>query len=169
MMIIDTASSRIACIAAEHGHSVRISWAEGRHAGTTSLIDLTPEILTHRIYRPLRANAELFSSVHVVGEGSAIAWGEHGAIEMAAAALEKLASEAMTPADFSAFLARNRLTLDAAASQLGVSRRLVAYYAKERSVPRHIALACAYLDGRLRADAMAEARAARLPRQWAAE
>jgi hypothetical protein len=169
MMIIDTYSARIASVAAAEGRSVRASWAEGRHAGMTCVIDLTPEILTHKIYRPLRANAELFGAVRVVAEGSAIAWGEPGAIEMTAATLERLVSEAMTPADFSAFLARNRLTLDAAASQLGVSRRLVAYYAKERSVPRHIALACAYIDSRMRTDAMAEARAAPFPRQWAAE
>ena len=52
----------------------------------------------------------------------------------------------MTPADFSAFLERHALSLDAAAAELGISRRLVAYYAKEREVPRYIALACAYLD-----------------------
>ena len=44
------------------------------------------------------------------------------------------------------FSTRNNLSLDAAAGQLGISRRLVAYYAKNRPVPRYIALACKYLE-----------------------
>jgi lambda repressor-like predicted transcriptional regulator len=52
----------------------------------------------------------------------------------------------MTNADFAGFLKRNGLSLDAAAIQLGVSRRLVAYYAKDRPVPRYIALACKAIE-----------------------
>src|SRR5208337_4934684 len=33
--------------------------------------------------------------------------------------------------------------------QLGISRRLVAYYSSKRQVPRYIALACRYLDREL--------------------
>ena len=41
---------------------------------------------------------------------------------------------------------RNGYTFDSVAAELGISRRLAAYYAKEREIPRHIALACHYLD-----------------------
>lgn len=63
--------------------------------------------------------------------------------------VERLACEGMEPSEFSAFLKRHHLTFDAAAAQLGPSRRLIAYYASERRAPRHVALACAFLDSRL--------------------
>ena len=88
-------------------------------------------------------------------DGAAIAWGDGSAIDVAATTIESLAEEAMTPDDFAEFLRRNRLSFNSAAAQLGISRRLVAYYAKERAIPRHIALACAYLEGtKAHADAM---------------
>ena len=55
----------------------------------------------------------------------------------------------MTSADFRAWLERHKFTYDAAAAQLGISRRLVAYYASKRHVPRYIALASRYLDSEL--------------------
>jgi hypothetical protein len=136
----------IACILAQDEYRVAVSWSGGVYAGTTIEIDLAPVILLYKIYKPLRDDPTLFKSVHVTAMGSAIAWGEDEAIDMAAATLERLADETMTAGDFRAFLDRHRLTLDAAAGQLGVSRRLVAHYAKGRSIPRYIALACAYLD-----------------------
>ncbi|HUJ83957.1 MAG TPA: MucR family transcriptional regulator, partial [Candidatus Acidoferrales bacterium] len=87
-----------------------------------------------------------FQTVHIVEGGAAIAWGDGDEIDIAATTVERLADESMTPADFSAFLQRHSLSFDAAAAQLGISRRLVAYYVKEREIPRYIALACAYLD-----------------------
>ncbi|MBV8746324.1 MAG: hypothetical protein JO134_14905 [Xanthobacteraceae bacterium] len=52
----------------------------------------------------------------------------------------------MSSADFRAWLERHNFTYDAAAAQLGISRRLVAYYASKRDLPRYIVLACRYLD-----------------------
>jgi hypothetical protein len=43
-------------------------------------------------------------------------------------------------------LDRHGLTLDAAGAVLGISRRQVAYYAKDRPIPRLVALACAGYD-----------------------
>ena len=65
---------------------------------------------------------------------------------MGAATIEQLAEEAMTNEDFAAFLKRSKLTFEGAAGELGISRRLVAYYATNRPVPRYIALACRYID-----------------------
>ncbi len=50
---------------------------------------------------------------------------------MAATAVERLAEEAMTNAELEAWLAA-----------LGLGRRMVIYYAKDRTIPRYIALAC---------------------------
>ena len=109
-------------------------------------MDLAPLIFSKKIFAPLRDDESLFRTVHVVEAGAAIAWGDGGAIDVAATTIESLADETMTPADFAEFLRRNGLSFDSAAAQLGISRRLVAYYAKERAIPRYIALACAYLE-----------------------
>lgn len=135
---------RIASISAREKFAVAVRWLDGRE----QVVDLAPDIFTYKFYRPLRDDAELFKSVHVTCDGSAIAWGEDE-IDMPATSVERLASEGMEPSDFSAFLKRHHLTFDAAAAQLGLSRRLIAYYASERRAPRHVALACAFLDSRL--------------------
>ena len=119
------------------------SWAFARNDRDD---DLAPHVLTFALYRPLRENRELFETVHVAADGAAIAWGPGEEIDMPATAIERLATDAMSNGDFAAFLTRNNLSLDAAAGQLGISRRLVAYYAKNRPVPRYIALACRYLE-----------------------
>jgi hypothetical protein len=46
--------------------------------------------LTYKIYRPLHDNPELFKSVHLTADGTAIAWGD---IDMAATTIERLAEE----------------------------------------------------------------------------
>lgn len=139
---------RLGTVSPHTGWAVAVTWCAGSREGRRETVDLAPMIFAFRHYRPLRDDPDLFKTVRLAADGTAIAWGE-GAVDMAATTLERLAEETMTPADFSAFLSRHRLTFDAAAAQLGISRRLVAYYAKERAVPRYIALACAYLDERL--------------------
>lgn len=135
---------RIASVAAIEPFMAEVRWANG----DSQTVDLAPDIFTYRFYAPLRDDAKLFASVRAVRNGSAIAWGENEEIDMPATAVERLASDVMEPADFSAFLKRNKLTYDAAAAQLGLSRRQVAYYASEKKAPRHVALACAFLERR---------------------
>jgi hypothetical protein len=120
---------------------VEVTWAEGNRRGRTDVVNLSPLIETHRFYRPLRNNAALFDTVHVVDNGEAVAWGDD-AIDMSADSIERLAEEAMTAEDFRAFLARNNLTQEAAAAILGRSRRRIAAYASEGGIPRIVALAC---------------------------
>jgi hypothetical protein len=103
-------------------------------------------IYSRKIFAPLRDDPLLFGAVHVVENGAAIAWGDDHRIDMAATTIEGMADEIMSSADFAEFLRRHSFSLDGAAAQLGISRRLVAYYAKERQIPRYIALACAYID-----------------------
>lgn len=135
----------IASVSPHDRWTVAVTWADGRR----QRVDLAPAVFTYKLYRPLRDDPTLFRTVHIVDGGSAIGWGDDESIDMDASTVGRLAEEAMEPADFAGFLKRHRLTYDAAAAQLGISRRLVAYYASERQVPRYIALACAYLDGKL--------------------
>jgi hypothetical protein len=133
----------------EKPFTVHVTWAEGERVGRTDSVDLAPVIFTFKVFRPLRDGTVPFDSVEVGEWGAALAWTGHPDLEIGAESVEDLAAETMTNHDFAAFLKRNRLTLDAAAAQLGIARRLVAYYAKEREVPRYIALACRYLDGHI--------------------
>ncbi len=137
---------RLASVAPAEGLSIAIEWADGPRTGRSDIVDLAPDILTYRLYRPLRDDPALFATLHLVDDGAAIAWGDDESIDMPATAIERLAEETMVAADFSRFLRRNRLTFDAAAAQLGISRRLIAYYAAGQPIPRHIALACERLD-----------------------
>ena len=137
---------RIASVKAAEGFSVVVEWAAGDRAGLSETVDLGPDILTYALYRPLRDDPARFANIHLVEDGSAVAWGDDDAIDMPATAIERLAMEIMVAEDFARFLKRNRLTFDSAAAQLGVSRRLVAYYASGRPIPRYIALACERLD-----------------------
>jgi hypothetical protein len=120
---------------------VRVSWAKGNRRGRTEVVDLSPLIDTHRFYAPLRNNAALFDTVHIVDNGEAVAWGDDS-IDMAADSIERLAAETMSVDDFRAFLARNNLTQESAAVILGRSRRRIASYANQGGIPRVVALAC---------------------------
>jgi hypothetical protein len=126
---------------------VVVSWVAGPRRGKTEFIDLGPVLFTYKIYQPLRADRDLFRTVHLIDGGAALAWGAEDAIDLAATTVERLAEEVMQADDFSEWLKRNGLTFEAAAASLGISRRLVAYYASGgKEVPRTITLACRYLD-----------------------
>ncbi len=138
---------RLASVACHGAYEIVVGWAAGStREHNADLVDLAPLILTYKLYRPLRDNPDLLKTVHMIEGGSAIAWGVDDAIDMAATSIERLAEEQMSSADFRAWLESRKFTYDAAAAQLGISRRLVGYYADQRPVPRYIALACRYLD-----------------------
>jgi hypothetical protein len=133
---------RIGAVRAIDGESVLVNWIDGSRAGRTEAINLLPLIDNFRAFESLRRNKKLFSTVHVIEDGGAIAWGEDEAIDMASTSIERLAEEAMSADDFSAFLVRNQFTHQGAASALGRSRRQIEYYLSTGMIPRVIALAC---------------------------
>jgi hypothetical protein len=95
-----------------------------------------------KVYRPLRENAELFETVHVIEDGDAIGWGEGEAIEMSATSIERLAEEVMSAEEFRSFLRAYNLTHGAAAAMLGRSRRQIENYLSGEPIPRVVVLAC---------------------------
>lgn len=120
---------------------LRVKWAEGPRAGREDLVDVSPAIFSYKIYRPLR-NENLFLTGAIAEDGDAVAWGEGEDLVMSADAIQSLAQESWTPREFMDFLARNRLTQEAAAALLGRSRRQIATYATKGPIPRVVALAC---------------------------
>ena len=122
--------------------AVEATWASGDRAGRKEVVDLSPVIGQFRLYAPLRGDASLFATVRLADDGGAIEWGD-GSIDMSAASIERLASEQMTAEDFREFLARNRLTRQAAAAALGRSLRMIQNYVEgDQPIPRVVALAC---------------------------
>jgi hypothetical protein len=136
---------RIAAMRHAHDHTLTVTWADGSREGITEDVDLTPVIMQYRVFQPLRGDIGLFASVQLGEDGDSLIW-DKGHIDMAATTVERLAAESMTNAQFREFLERHGLTLDAAGAVLGISRRQVAYYAKDRPIPRLVTLACAGYD-----------------------
>lgn len=135
---------------AEGAYSVTVTWAAGARLGRIDKVDLAPVIFTYRVFRPLRDGSIPFDAVRLGPWGGSIRWEGDEDLDIGVETIEDLAAATMTNAEFSDFLQRNRLTLDAAAAQLGIARRRVAYFAKDREIPRYIALACRQLDQDLR-------------------
>jgi hypothetical protein len=126
---------------------VAVRWASGKRRGRADRVDLSPLIDAYRFYAPLRKDADLFGTAHLIDDGYAIAWGD-GDIDMSATSVERLAEEAMTGADFRAFLNRHSLTHQAAASALGRSKRQIEHYLQHDQLPRMMALACIGYEAR---------------------
>lgn len=125
---------------------LRVQWASGPRKGQIEVIDVAPQIMTFKVYRPLRNDPNLFSCVRVSEDGSAVVWPDNPDLEISADALEDLSEQKMSPEAFAQFLKEMGWTFDMAAAQLGISRRMVAYYAADRAVPRVISLACKWLE-----------------------
>lgn len=134
--------------------TLRVEWAEGRRAGREDFVDLRPVIYSYKIYRPLRDEA-LFATGRLVEDGDAVAW-DGDDLDMSADMIQSLAEQSMTPKDFSRFLAKHRLTQEAAAAVLGRSRRQIANYASAGPIPRIVALACYGFEAHRRDAAVAK-------------
>lgn len=88
----------------------------------------------------------VFSSAKVGSHGASVVWADDDDLELAADNLRARAVEQAGSVSHEfiwEWMARNGLTLDAAAVALGVSRRMLAYYRSgAKAVPRTVALAC---------------------------
>ena len=137
---------RLCAVSFHSGYEIEVKWNDATRNGCLDVVDLAPLLFRMKFYAPLRENSALLNTVHIINDGSAIAWGADDELDMAATSVLRLAQEMMTPADFGAFMKRHDFTFGRVAAELGISPRLAAYYAKERSVPRYIALACHCID-----------------------
>ena len=132
---------RIATVQPLSDFVLRVKWAEGPRAGREDLVDVSPAVFSYKVYRPLR-NENLFLRGVIAEDGDAVAWADREDLMMSADTIQTLAQESWTPKEFADFLARNRLTQEAAAALLGRSRRQIATYARKGPIPRVVALAC---------------------------
>jgi hypothetical protein len=137
---------RVASVVPLEGRKVQLVW----RSGFDEVIDLRP-LLVRFARRPVASHEVLFRTVKSSADGRSIVWDDGS--EIGLSWLQDLALARMTAAEFREGLDKLDLTIEAAAAHLGVSKRSIAGYRRDREVPRAIALAVRFmLQRRLRAD-----------------
>ncbi|WIY54383.1 DUF2442 domain-containing protein [Devosia sp. YIM 151766] len=121
------------------GFVLRIEWVDGRQED----IDVGPAILSHRAFVALRNDPAAFAAFTVWDRGDCLVWPDGQ--ELSAVWIEELAPGKLDNAEFREAMAQLRLSLDGMAARLGIARRLVADYRKDRPIPKTVALATRYL------------------------
>lgn len=126
------------------GMNVEITWQSGK----VETIDLTPAIVGHRQFVRLRSDAKSFAKFAVSETADSLIW-ENGE-ELSAVWLEELAPASLGNAEFRQAMDELRFSLDGMAARLGIARRLIADYRKDKPIPPSIAMATRYLVERHR-------------------
>jgi hypothetical protein len=121
------------------GYVIRVEWNDGREEE----VDVGPAILSHRSFVPLRNNAAAFGDFAVRDRGDSLVW--PGGQELSADWIEELSPRELDNAEFRDAMSQLRLSLEGMAARLGIARRLVADYRKDRPIPKTVALATRYL------------------------
>lgn len=123
-----------------HPHKLRITWSNG----ITAVLDLSDAVVRHRALAPLK-DSRVFAKARIGEWGHSVRWTDDA--ELGAESLWRRTLEAIGRDDAARFIEwrlRNGLSLSRAADELGVSRRMVAYYETgKHKVPRTVLLACA--------------------------
>lgn len=150
---------KIKAVAPGAALSVIVTWENGR----SDTVDLSAAVHGLKGLAPLRKPAT-FRKVRVADWGWALAWPR--GLDMSAATLWRLAQEqsgrSMPAAAFEDWRRRHRLTQAQAAHALGLSPRMVKYYASgEKPVPRTVALATLGYEAQARSERPARRRARR--------
>ena len=121
--------------------SLLLRYADGEQF-EVSLVDM---IKRHRTLKRLK-DPKVFGSAKLGDHGASVIWANDDELELAADNLRARAVEQAGSISHEFvwnWMARHDLTLDTAASALGVSRRMLAYYRSGlKPVPRTVALAC---------------------------
>ncbi|WP_346832399.1 DUF2442 domain-containing protein [Pseudomonas abietaniphila] len=121
-------------------HALTVEWSNGKR----HIVDLSDVLDQFPILSPLK-DLELFSRATVGEWGFDVTWGDN--LELAASTLHRLAleqsGEVMPTRDFKQWMAKNNLSLSAAAVELGFTRRTITAYSSGAAlIPKHVALAC---------------------------
>jgi len=120
-------------------HKLRLTWSNG----ISAVVELKEAIKSIPAFAPLKAPA-LFASARIGDWGHSIHWTDE--IEMGADTLWRRTLLALGRSDAVRFMEwrmQHGLSLSDAAQELGLSRRMVAYYESgKHPVPKTVLLAC---------------------------
>ena len=135
----ETKAIRLAGVQSKNDCKLRIRWV----SGMTTMVDLREVVYGLKGLRSMR-DSTVFVQAALGEGGHSVIW--PGDLDIGADRLWELSLEQNGRPDAAEFLRwrwRHGLSLSAAAEALGLSRRMVAYYASgEREVPRTVLLAC---------------------------
>jgi DNA-binding transcriptional regulator YiaG len=93
--------------------------------------------------RPVAVRERLFQTAKASSDGLSVVW-EDGS-EIGLSWLQDLALAQMTNQEFRSALGKLGLTVEEGAAHLGVSKRSVAGYRRDREIPRSVALAVRFM------------------------
>lgn len=131
---------RIASVKPLDGRRLRVVWKSGE----TQDVDVGPALLSHRSFVRLRTDDALFQSARLDEFGDAVVWDDGS--ELAATWIHELSVPAeLTNDEFRNAMDSLHMSLDGMAIRLGIARRLIAEYRKDRPIPRTVALATRHL------------------------
>lgn len=136
----DFEAPRIAAVRPGEGdYVVHVTWEDG----SDTRVDLAEPVFAYKHFRPLR-NVARFRTIDVEEWGWAISWGDD--LDFSGEALMEMAraqeDAAMTASELRAWLKLHDQTQESAARLLGISKRIIAYYATgARPIPKYIVLA----------------------------
>jgi hypothetical protein len=133
------AIGKLTSLAVTGANALELTWDDGHVAR----VDLGEVIAGHAGLKPIRA-AKAFAKAKLSKDGWSVEW--PGDIDFGSPQLRRWADEqsgeAMRAEDFRRWMEEHELTLDSAASALGLSRRMVAYYLSgEKAIPKTVLLA----------------------------
>jgi hypothetical protein len=133
------AVGKLKSVSAVGANALGLVWDDG-HAAR---VDLRSTIAGHKGLAAIKPT-KAFAQVRLSKDKWSVEW--PGGIDFGATQLRRWADEqagdVMPMADFRAWMEEHRLTLESAAKALGLSRRMVAYYASgEKPIPRTVMLA----------------------------
>lgn len=136
---------RIESVEALDARRLRVVWKSGE----THDIDIMPALLSHRVFVGLRVDDALFRTAERDDYGDAVVWADGS--ELSATWLYELAEPAgLTNDEFRSAMDSLHMSLDGMAVRLGIARRLIADYRKNKPIPRAVALATRHLVERQR-------------------
>lgn len=121
------------------GRKIKVTWRDG----TSQVVDIGPALASRRLFLQLRTDDDLFRTLRVNEDGNAIEW-DDGA-ELTAMWIERLAPTSLGNEEFREAMDHLGFSLDGMASRLGLSRRLIASYRKDKPIPETVGLAVRYL------------------------
>ena len=118
---------------------MQIVWEGGK----TEIVDIMPALASHRAFVRLRTDDKLFRALRVSDFQDCLEWPD-GA-ELPATWIEELTEAPFDNAEFRDAMDALQMSLDGMAARLGIARRLVADYRKDKPIPKTVALATRYL------------------------
>ena len=127
------------------GRIVNVRWQSGEQ----HIVDLTPALVSHRAFVRLRSDDALFRTAAMDEFGDAIVWDDGS--ELSASWIYDLAEpDILSNDEFRSAMDTLHMSLDGMAVRLGVARRLIAEYRKDRPIPRTVSLATRHLVDRMK-------------------